>query len=148
MIILSGRYLVGELVYGDPAVAVHRGHDQVLDRAVTIELLQPGAGAEVATALRDKARRMALVELPHVAALYDQGDEEGRPYLVLEELLGEALADVAPLPSAGAASLVSSLATTLAAAHERRAPVPRVDRGSVRVVDDDRIQIIDWGVSQ
>jgi len=146
MALLSGRYQLGDVVYDDGVAAVHRGHDQLLNRPVTIELLRPEAPIGAAEALRDKSRRTALGELPNVAALYDQGEHEGRTYLVFEELLGESLADAAPLAPPDAARLLSGLAATLSAARSRRSGTPRLDGQSVRW-DGDRVQIVDWGTA-
>jgi eukaryotic-like serine/threonine-protein kinase len=111
---LSGRYQLAEAAYGDASVVVHRGYDQLLNRNVAIELPHPGQpNAHIDTMLREKARRMAIGELPFVAALYDQGDEADRPYLILEELVGEPLSDTAPLPPSAVVELFSSLATTV-----------------------------------
>ncbi|HSH81933.1 MAG TPA: SH3 domain-containing protein [Herpetosiphonaceae bacterium] len=146
MALLSGRYQLRDVVYDDGVVTVHRGHDQLLNRPVTIELLRPEAPIGAAEALRDKSRRTALGELPNVAALYDQGEHEGRTYLVFEELLGVSLADAAPLAPPDAARLLSGLAATLSAARSRRSGAPRLDGQSVRW-DGDRAQIVDWGTA-
>ncbi len=147
MTLLSERYRVDDAVYGDAAISVHRGHDQVLNRGVTIEVLKPGpVDASIAAALRDKARRMAVTELPNVAALYDQGEENGRPYLVFEELQGAPLAEIAPLAPDEVVTLVAALNATLRAAKNAQAPLPHLDGSSVRFVDS-RTQIVDWGIA-
>ena len=144
MTILSGRYQVGNAIYGDATVAVHRGHDQLLNRPVTIEMARPGQPDEAATALREKARRMALAELPYVAALYDQGDEAGIPYLIYEDLIGTPLSEAAPLAPADVVGVISSLTTTLRTAQSRHGYSPRLDSTSIRF-GDGRTQLIDWG---
>ena len=147
MNILSGRYRLGDVVYGDAVVAVHRGQDQLLNRTVSIEISRPDHPDEtVSAALRDKARRMALAELPHLAALYDQGEDAGQPYLVFEELSGVPLAEAAPLDPSDVATLIASLAATLRAAQKQQIRAPRLDAGSVRF-GDGRAQIVDWGVT-
>ena len=67
--VLAGRYHVGEPVYSDGTVTIYRGYDQLLNRAVGLELLDASLSPDLETSLQDKARRMALAELPHVAAL-------------------------------------------------------------------------------
>jgi serine/threonine-protein kinase len=145
--LLSRRYRVGDAVYGDATVSVHRGHDQLLNRPVTIELLRPGLAASgAATALREKARRMALTVLPNVASLYDQGEEGGQPYLVLEELQGIPLDEAAPLGPDDIVALIGAVAATTRAAQRAQAPLPRLDAHAVRFADG-RTQIVDWGVT-
>ena len=147
MSLLSERYQLGDLIYGDAGVAVHRGYDQKLNRPVTIELPRDGhPNYVVAEMLRNKARRMALADLPHLAALYDQGEQDGRPYLIFEELIGAPLAEVAPLAPDDVVALITALAATLSAARQQQVDPPRLDPSSVRF-GDCRPQIVDWGVA-
>lgn len=147
MDLLSERYQLGDVAYGDAGVAVHRGYDQKLNRAVTIELPRPDLPNQVvAETLRNKARRMALADLPHVAALYDQGEQDGRPYLVFEELVGAPLAEVAPLDPADVVIVITALCATLRAARLQQIDPPRLDPNSVRF-SDGRLQIVDWGIA-
>ncbi len=146
MNLLSGRYRVGEAVYSDNVVMVHRGHDQLLNRPVTLELLQPHAqDPAAATTLLEKGRRMALSELPNVVALYDQDDEQGRPYLVWEELQGRPLSEAAPLAAEDVAVVVGAAGATLRAASKAGIAPPRLDAQSVRF-DQGRTQIANWGL--
>lgn len=143
---LSGRYRVGEAVYSDNVVTVHRGHDQLLNRPVTLELLQPHAqDPAVAAALIEKGRRMALSELPNVVALYDQDDEQGQPYLVWEELQGRPLSEAAPLGAEDVAVVVRAVGATLRAASKAGIARPHLDAQTVRF-DHDRTQIANWGL--
>jgi serine/threonine protein kinase len=147
MNLLSERYQLGEVVYGDAGVVVYRGHDQKLNRAVTIELPRADHPNEVvAETLRDKARRMALADLPYVAALYDQGEQDGRPYLVFEELIGTPLAEVAPLDPGNVVAMITAICGTLRAARQQQVDPPRLDPNSVRF-GDGRPQIVDWGIA-
>lgn len=146
MEVLSGRYEVGDVVYRDASVAVYRGHDRVLNRPVTIERLQPQAVSPATiAALQDKARRMALAELPNMAALYDQGEEQGQPYLVTEELQGAPLVDVAPLAPHDVVALVTAVGATVRAAQRTQTPLPPLDGQRIRY-GDGRTQIVAWGV--
>jgi hypothetical protein len=126
-------------------VSVHRGHDQLLNRGVTIELLKPGLPDTASEALREKARRMAVTELPNVAALYDQGEEDGRPFLVLEEMLGTRLTASAPLGPDDLVALISAVSATLQAAGRSQTLPPRLDGDAVRFAEG-RTQIVDWGL--
>ena len=147
MNLLSERYQLGDPIYGDAGVAVHRGYDQKLNRPVTIELPRAGHPNDVvADMLRNKARRMALADLPHLAALYDQGEQDGRPYLVFEELIGAPLAEVAPLAPADVVTLITALGATLRAARQQQVDPPRLDPNSVRF-GDGRPQMVDWGIA-
>ncbi len=142
------RYELANLIYADADVVAYHGHDPLLKRAVTVELLRPERAADPAAVaqLLEKARRAALINLPHVAALYDQGNLDGRPYLVLEEGAGPALRDAAPLAPDVAARVADSLAETIEAAQRDGQPIPTLSDETVRVGADGHTQILDLGL--
>lgn len=147
---LADRYQLADIIYSDAHVVAYCAHDELLNRTVTIELLQAGRADEPQRAARliAKARQAALMNLPHVAALYDQHTIDGRPFLVLEEPIGPALAEAAPLPAAQIVSLVQQVAETLRATLARQQAQPTLNPATVRIGPDGRVQIIDLGLEQ
>ncbi len=106
-----------------------RGGMGVVWKARQIRLNRPVAlkmviGADPHTLVRflAEAEVMAAVRHPHVAAVYDFGTHDGRPYLALEYLprgtLGQRLAVEPTLTPAEAAGLVGKVARAVGAAHE------------------------------
>ncbi len=150
MPILANRYELAEMIYSDAVVVAYCARDQLLNRTVTIEWLQANRVADAAAVQRllDKARSAALLNLPHVAALYDQHIVDNRPFLVLEEIAGPALADAAPLSAEQATDLVYSVADTIHAALARQQPLPAITEQTIRIGPEGRIQIIDLGLAQ
>lgn len=148
--ILADRYQLAEIVYSDADVVAYRAQDQLLSRMVTVELLQGQRAADprYVELLVEKARRAALSELPHVAALYDQHMVDGRPFVVWEELGGPSLAEAAPLTVGRTIALAEDVAETLRVALEQRRMLPAVQGQTVRLVSDERTQIIDLGLGQ
>ncbi len=65
---------------------VFAGQDDALQREVAIKLLRTDAAAR-STALLREARAAARVTHPSVCTIYEVGEYEGTPYLVME-LLG------------------------------------------------------------
>lgn len=147
---LANRYQLAEIIYSDAHVVAHRAQDQLLNRTVTIELLQPGRGDEPQRIARllAKARQAALTNLPHVAPLYDQHTVNELPFLVLEEPIGPSLAEAAPLPPAQLVALVCAVAETLRVAQARQQPQPTINPFTVRIGPDARVQILDLGLDQ
>ncbi|HEX6290993.1 MAG TPA: SH3 domain-containing protein [Herpetosiphonaceae bacterium] len=148
--VLENRYHLDALVYSDSAVVAYHGRDQLLNRPVTVELLRPDNAQNTAFVQRmlDKARSAALANLPHVAALYDQHSVGERPFLVLEELAGPALDDLAPLPTDRALKVVETIAETLEAAIARGEMLPSANGQTIRMHPEGRIQLIDLGLEQ
>ena len=73
---------------------VHLANDTRLGRKVAIKVLH------MSTALRDafrerfhtEAKAISSLNHPHICALYDVGEQDGRAYLVMERLEGETIA--------------------------------------------------------
>ena len=82
---------------------VYRARDTRLDRTVAIKVLQPAVAGDPERRERfdREARAIASLSHPHVCALFDVGQQDGTPFLVMEYLDGETLADrlkAGPLP--------------------------------------------------
>jgi serine/threonine-protein kinase len=93
--LLGSRYrLEGRLGHGGMA-AVHLGHDTVLDRPVALKLLAEGLGhdEELRERFLREGRFAAKLSHPHVVGVFDTGEEDGRPYIVMEYVEGSSLAE-------------------------------------------------------
>lgn len=148
--LLAERYRLDGVVYSDTSSVAYRAHDQLLNRTVTVELLQAQHATNPAyrSRLIDKARSAALMSLPNVAAVYDQGMVNDRPFLVREELLGPTVAEAAPLPADQAINVVSAVADTVRAAATQQQPLLPITPQTVRVDAEGRAQILDFGLDQ
>lgn len=92
-----GRYQIIDRLGAGAMGVVYRGHDPQLGRDVAIKLPNfCGSEAERAAArqrfLRE-ARAAAAIRHSHVCPIYDVGEEQGRPYVVMALVEGETLAD-------------------------------------------------------
>jgi TolB-like protein/predicted Ser/Thr protein kinase len=71
---------------------VYRAHDQRLDRPVAVKVLRElGEGEEQRERFWREARAAARTSHPHVCQIYEVGEDQGRPFLVMELLQGEPL---------------------------------------------------------
>lgn len=147
---LNNRYQLGDMIYSDASVVAYRGRDLALNRDVTIEVLRESCASnpQYCRRLIDKARAAALTNLPNVAAIYDQQSIDQRPFVVIEELAGPALADAAPLPPERIIALLRAVAATLQAALLNGQPLPTLNAQTVRLGAEGRVQIVDLGLDQ
>jgi eukaryotic-like serine/threonine-protein kinase len=91
----AGRYRVeGELGHGGMA-SVYLAHDEELDRPVAVKLLAAHLAGE--EGLRERfvreARMAARLSHPNIVQVFDAGEEDGRPFIVMECVRGETVAD-------------------------------------------------------
>jgi serine/threonine-protein kinase len=120
---VAHRYeLVRPLGHGAMAT-VDLAHDVELDRPVALKRLAENLARDEDLQRRflREARLAARLAHPNVVRVYDVGEDEGRPFIAMEYVEGETLADLVarrgPLPAAEAATLGVQACAGLAAAH-------------------------------
>lgn len=72
---------------------VYAAEDERLNRAVAIKTIRESVDTAARERFLREARAAASLSHPNVCQLYDIGDEDGRPFLVMELLEGRSLAD-------------------------------------------------------
>jgi serine/threonine protein kinase/Flp pilus assembly protein TadD len=150
---LVGPYeILGPLATGGMG-EVYRARDTRLERKVAVKVL-PTRTADDPTRrerLEREARAIAALSHPHVCVLFDVGMHEGSPYLVMEYLEGETLADRiarGPLPVGEALRLAGEVAEGLAAAHERGIVHRDLKPANVKITPDGRAKVLDFGLAR
>jgi serine/threonine-protein kinase len=119
---LDGRYkLLNELGSGGMAV-VWRARDEVLGRPVAVKVLagRYAGDPQSRARIRDEARAAANLSHPNIAQVYDYGEADNRPYVVMELINGPTLQQrvaSAPLPPRTVFRICGEVAAGLAAAH-------------------------------
>lgn len=119
-----GRYKIkGELGRGGMATVFH-GFDTRFKREVAIKVLPREFLHDPAFRARfeREAQTIAALEHPAIVPVYDFGEEDGQPYIVMRLMTGGTLNDRlrrGPLPLPEAARIVNALAPALDEAHSR-----------------------------
>jgi eukaryotic-like serine/threonine-protein kinase len=133
--------------------AVWAARDLPLDRPVAVKVLGPAFADDgrAAERLRREARAAGRLEHPSIARVLDQGEHEGRPYLVMELLEGESLAEridrAGPMAPAEAARVVAEVAEALEAAHRAGVIHRDVKPGNVFLASDGAVKVLDFGIA-
>src|SRR5207248_4815599 len=101
---------------------------------------------------RREARAVAAVSHPNINQLYDYGEAEGRPYMVLECLTGGSLQDrLAPgsaLSDAETGAIAADIAAGLAHAHARGLVHRDLKPANVLFDDEGVTKIADFGIAR
>jgi eukaryotic-like serine/threonine-protein kinase len=91
--LLVDRYELGPRLGTGGMATVVAGHDRVLDRPVAIKLLGRHQPPDARARLLREARAAARLHHPNVVAVYDTGEHDGQPFIVMELVRGRTLAD-------------------------------------------------------
>ena len=89
-----GKYEVEEFLGGGMS-RVYRAKDSVLGRRVALKILAETAATDPEAKARflQEARLASSIAHENIIAVYDFGEEQGRPFMVMEFLEGESLRD-------------------------------------------------------
>jgi serine/threonine protein kinase len=146
---IAGRYRLLEPLGRGAMSSVWLAHDDELDRPVALKTLGPTADR---ARFEREARAAASLSHPNIAALYDYGQEDGRPYMVIELLTGgsleERLAGTAPLPDQETHRIATEIAAGLAHAHGRGLVHRDLKPANILFDSEERAKIADFGIAR
>src|SRR5205814_7997870 len=90
-----GRYQVRAYVGGGGMGAIYLAHDPQLNREVAIKVPiltdHPSAMADARRRFLREAKAAASVQHPAVCSVFDSGEQDGQPYVVMTYIAGESL---------------------------------------------------------
>lgn len=152
--VLDGRYeILARLARGGMAT-VYRAQDHRLTRTVAVKVMHDGLGddAEFARKFDREARAAAHLSNPHVVSVFDQGIDNGRPYIVMEFVQGCTLRHIitreAPLPPLRVLDLMEPVVSALSSAHESGMVHRDVKPENVLISDRGQIKVADFGLAR
>lgn len=119
-----GRYTLLQQIGHGGMATVYRAADPLFQREVAIKILPVQALHDAALRARfeREARMIAALEHPAIVPVYDLGEQDGQPYIVMRYMAGGSLADrlkAGALPAGEAVRILDRLAQALDAAHAR-----------------------------
>ena len=132
---------------------VYLALDQVLGRRVAIKTIRPetvGNATSQARFLRE-ARSIAALSHPNIAILYDAGQSEHGPYLVMEYIDGQslrALLAAGPVGETRLRDYGAQIASALAHAHERGIIHRDIKPANVMINSAGTVKLLDFGLAK
>ena len=152
--LIAGRYQVLRAIGHGGMGTVWLCRDEILGREVAVKQIGalPGDSANETRRAMREARSAAALNHPNAVAVYDVVDHDGRPWLVMEYVAGQTLADEisrdGQLSPQRVADIGAQLASALARAHERRIVHRDIKPGNVLIDRAGRPKISDFGIAR
>jgi serine/threonine-protein kinase len=132
---------------------VYRAFDPGLGREVALKTLSPAFRRDPASLRRveREARLLATISHPNVGAIYGLERIEGAPYLVLELVEGDTLAERlerGPLSIGEATGVALQVAAALEEAHRRGVVHRDLKPANVKVSREGLVKVLDFGIAK
>jgi serine/threonine-protein kinase len=151
---LNGRYRLEERIAAGGMSTVYRALDETLERQVAVKLMhrEVAGDSDHLERFRREARAVAQLSHPQIVSVIDAGEDDGRPYIVLEYVAGETLKHrirrdgQLPIPEAVAYAI--EIARGLEAAHAHHIVHRDVKPQNVLIDDEGTAKVTDFGIAR
>ncbi len=149
---LAGRFVLEKVLSSGGMGDVWRGTDRQLRRPVAVKVMQDRLADP--RRFEREAQIAARLQHPGITVVYDFGTYDGIPYIVMELLAGQNLADLLDqvpgrrLPVGMAVSLIVQAAKALQAAHADRVIHRDLKPANLFLQDKGGLKICDFGIAR
>jgi serine/threonine-protein kinase len=132
---------------------VYRAHDSRLGRDVALKILPCGMMADENARARliGEARTASSLNHPHIAHVYDVGEDRGHMFFAMELVEGKPLREVIErggLPLGTVCQYGAQIASALAFAHEQGVVHRDLKSANVMITPERRVKVLDFGLAK
>ena len=149
-----GRYrVVGRIGKGAMGI-VYSAYDDVMERSVAIKVMMADVQDDPETSTRFFREAHAAGQLLHrnIITIFDLGDDDGRPYIVMELLDGQILSDYLKRPEGleleDKVALMLQVCDGLRLAHGKGIFHRDIKPGNLLVTNAGDLKILDFGIAR
>jgi serine/threonine protein kinase len=149
-----GKYEVLDIVGRGGTGVVYKAIDPGIGRLVAIKMMTVGFADDPRLLKRfyREAQCAGKLQHPNIVPIYDLGDQDGNPYMVMEFLKGESLGSII---SAGRSisleqklKIVIQICNALGYAHQRGVVHRGIKPANAIVLQDFTVKIVDFGIAR
>ena len=152
--ILDQRYRVLEPIGAGGSSQVYLAQDTALGREVAIKVLDPQAAGDgtLRKLFVKEARALAQLSHPNIVGVFDVGEVDGLPFIVMEYVAGSSLKQrierTGALALSDASRLTDGIASGLAFAHSRGIVHADLKPSNILLDQNDKPKICDFGIAR
>ncbi|MFF8386976.1 serine/threonine-protein kinase [Streptomyces kanasensis] len=149
--VVAGRYRLDDLLGRGGAADVYEGLDLRLRRPVAVKVFRPESAVQTEERFDHEGRLLARLEHPGLVTVYDSGQEDGQPYLVMQLIKGTTLRRriaMAPLTSGEACRTGAALASVLSHVHAAGVVHRDVKPSNILLDGSGAPHLTDFGISR
>jgi serine/threonine protein kinase len=151
--LLGGRYEIRGVLGRGGMAEVRDGWDTRLARPVAVKIMHPVFDSQPDTRRRFEAEARAAASLnnSHIVAVHDSGEHDGMPFIVMERLTGESLADkiaTGPLPQPLVRSVLDGVLSALVVAHDGGILHRDIKPGNILFTASGEVKVSDFGIAK
>ena len=152
--VLQGRYKIEEPLGVGGSSQVYLARDQALNRDVALKVLDPAAAADdnLRRMFVKEARALAQLSHPNIVAVYDVGEVDDSPFIVMEYLPGgsmkQRIEQAGPLSTGDAVRIAIEVANGLAFAHSKGIIHADLKPANILFDANDAAKICDFGIAR
>jgi predicted ATPase/predicted Ser/Thr protein kinase len=147
--ILHDRYRIDSELGQGGMGTVYRGYDTALERQVAIKVLsRSGLGTEGRGKLINEAQTVAQLNHPNIVTVYDVGEEDRTPFIVMEYIEGNSLHEQPPESLEEALAILRQVCAGLEHAHGRGIIHRDLKPENVVVTTSGTAKLMDFGLAR
>jgi serine/threonine-protein kinase len=146
----AGRYRIERALGHGGMAVVYLAHDEELHRRVAIKVLAPHLVGDDGFRARflQESKLASRLAHPNVVRVYDAGETEGSPYIVMEYVPGHTIAERGRRLHTEAVPLALQACAGLQHAHDAGLVHRDVKPANLLVREDDVLKIADFGIAR
>jgi serine/threonine-protein kinase len=148
-----GKYKIMGLLGEGAMGVVYRATDSVIGRTVAVKVMSESIArhAELRQRFMHEAQAAGSMQHPNIISLYDLGELGGHLYIVMEYVEGVDLAQLIssrkPLTLQTKLDIIIDVLSGLSYAHKRGIVHRDIKPANIRIAEDGRAKIMDFGVA-
>jgi len=151
---LGNRYEIIAMLGAGGMANVYRARCTVLNRIVTVKVLRKelAEDKDFVRRFQMEAQAVALLSHPNIVSIYDVGEEDGVPYLVMEYVEGSNLKEIirekGPLSPTEAVNIGIQVCAALEHAHSKGIIHRDIKSHNILVTPGGRVKVTDFGLAR